>query len=357
MPYENNRIWWAARLLRIAKQSTTSYLDGHGVQSAGVSTNFNVEPIFELGQASPYQLVEDIPNVEITAEKVVDGYPTLYHLSTRGAATGTLISRSNQRCEIAIPIYAEIQNSASGTPLIEMQASGMFLGSVGYQIPVEGNVTESVTWVGNNKLWKSGAAIITSGTRLDNTDFPLSYASGTGGVQRRQNVVFDPTVATLDANSQVNDTACTILPPDVAGISSSGTNNRIPGTSNFRCAIQNISVNVDLNRDALYELGHKGAYFRPAGFPVAVNTDIEINAKSGDMVDCLENGTGTGGTNLTNRTIKVALTEGLFIDCGTKNKLTNITFGGANAGNGIDTITYSYQTYNDFNVTHPMDPG
>ena len=353
MPYENNRIWWAAKAVGIAKNGAIAFTPIHGAQTVGVTTNYNIDPIFELGQSSPYQQVEDIPNVEITTEKVLDGYPLIYHLATRGYAANTLISRSNQKCTIAMPIYGEVQDSASGTAIVEMQASGMFVSNLQYKFPVEGNFSESVSFVGNNKIWKISGFNMTY--TFDNADTPLSYTSGTGGVQRRQHMVFDPTTNTLDANNQVADSACTILPPDVAGISSSGTNNR-KADGNFRASVQNISVSADLNRTALYELGHKGAYFRPAGFPVQVTCDIEINAKSGDMVDCFENGTGAAGTNLTNRSIKLKTLEGTFIDLGTKNKLTNITFGGGNAGNGIDTITYSFITQNDFIVTHPMDP-
>jgi len=354
MPYENSRIWWACEAVGIAKNGSTSPTVIHGAQSVGITTNYNIEPIFELGQSSPYQLLEDIPNVEVTSEKMIDGYPLIYHLATRGAASPTLIARSNQKCSISLPIYGEVQDSASGTALIELYCSGMFLNSVQYQIPVQGQCTESVSFVGNNKIWKTGSFYLT-GTLFDGSDVPLSYTSGTGGVQRRQNVVFTPTTNSLDVNGQVDDSACTILPPDIAGISSSGTN-VLRSDGNYRCSVQNISINTDLNRDALYELGHKGAYFRPAGFPVQVSCDIEINAKSGDMVDCYENGTGAAATNVTNRSIRVKLQEGTFIDLGRKNKLSNVTMGGANAGNGIATITYSYTTYNDFLVTHPLDP-
>lgn len=353
MPYENNRILWSILAVGIGKPGATPTVV-HGVQQVGVTTNFNIEPIFELGQLSPYQNVEDIPNVEITMEKVLDGYPLIYHLATRGYSSATLAGRSNQKCSIFMPVYGEVQDSASGTAIVEMQASGMFISSEQFTIPVEGNITESCTFVGNNRIWKSSGFTMT-GTHFDNADVPLSYTSGTGGVQRRQNVVFGTTTDTLDANGQVADSACTILPPDVAGISSSGTNNRkVDG--NYLCSVQNITVSANLNRDALYELGHKGAYFRPVNFPVEVTCDIEINAKSGDMVNCFENGVNDSGINLTNRTIKVKIKEGTFIDLGTKNKLSNIQFGGANAGGGIGTITYSFTTQNDLTITHPLDP-
>jgi hypothetical protein len=49
--------------------------------------------------------------------------------------------------------------------------------------------------------------------------------------------------------------------------------------------------------------------------------------------------------------------EGLQIDLGSKNRLSSVsvTGGDADAG-GSESITYTFETYNDFKVTHPEDP-
>ena len=360
--YANNRLYWACKAIGIATLGSTSPTLVHGAQSLGTTVSYGITPIFEIGQLSPYENVEDIPNVEITMEKVIDGYPLIYHLATRGASSTTLAGRSNQRCSVYVPIFRETRDAASGDAIIEMFASGMYLSSVQYTLPVEGQCTESVTLVGNNRVWAitNMSSIANNAPNMLNTDVPLAYALSSGGVQMRENVNFTTTYVGRDANGQVSyanaSHYATILPPDVAGISSSGTNDR-NSDGNYRASIQNINVSANLNRDALYELGHKSAYFRPVGFPVEVSCDIEINAKSGDMVNVLEAGTTSDGGNLTNRSIRLHLQEGTFIDLGTKNKLNNISFGGGNAGGGIDTITYSFVTQNDFTVIHPQDPG
>lgn len=362
--YANNRMYWGVYAIGIAPESSKSAVLVHGAQTLGTTVSYGITPIFEIGELSPYENIEEIPNVEISIEKVIDGYPLMYHLATRGASSTTLAGRSNQKCNVFVPLFRETRDAASGDAIIEMYASGMFLNSAQYTIPVEGPCTESITLVGNNRIWNVATAETTTLARnagnMMNTDVPLAYALSSGGIQHRQNVRFGTNYAGRDANGQVSYATAadyaTILPPDVAGISSSGTN-FVMTNGNYPCSIQNITVSANLNRDSLYELGHKGAYFRPVGFPVEVTCDIEINSKSGDLVNLLENGINSGGTNLTNRSIRLHLQEGTFIDLGTKNKLNNISTTGGDAGGGIQTITYSYVTQNDFLVIHPQDPG
>ena len=54
----------------------------HGVQSVGITTTFNLEQVFELGQLAIYENVEGTPDVEVTMSKVLDGYIPLFCLAT-----------------------------------------------------------------------------------------------------------------------------------------------------------------------------------------------------------------------------------------------------------------------------------
>lgn len=353
------RVWWAVEAVGFAALGSQSYTAGHGIQSAGVTTAFNLDPIQELGQSRIYENLEDIPNVEVTMEKYLDGYPLLYHLCTQGAASATLFGRANQRTNVAISIFPDTNDSASGAVVAQLDCSGMYVSSVSYQFPADGKFSENITLVGNNKIWKSPNQATFSGG-FNNQDQPLALTYGSGGHQRRQHMLFDFTgLSTTDANGQLNattSTKCTILPPDVAGISSSGTNNLVGGTTNYLCSIQSISTNVDLGRDALFELGHFAPYYRFMNVPVQVNTDIEIIAKSGDWVSATEAGVYSNNANTRQATIKLATRDGTFIDLGTRNRLSNISYGGNDTGGGNATITYSFLTTNDFTVTHPQDP-
>ncbi len=345
----NNRVFWAVQAAGISRMGSTSYTVVHGLQSLGITTTFNLEQVFEIGQIAIYENIENIPDIEVTMEKVIDGYPLIYHLSTRGYTANTLTGRSNQRCSVALSIFGDTQDSASGTPVSQVTMSGMYVSSVGFTFPNDGNCTESVTLVGNNKVWKSGSYDFT-GTLFDNEDEPLALTSGTGGVQRRENVVFATNVATRDTNGAVAASDATILPPDVKGISASGTNDKV--TDVFNAHISRISVTTDFGRENINELGRRGPYFRFINFPVDVTTEIEQITSSGDFVDAVESAV----SNLNHRSIRIRLEEGLFINLGTKNKLSNITYGGADTGGGQASVVYTYINQNDFVVTHPQDP-
>ena len=331
----NNRLFYAVKAIGIAPRGSTSYTSVHGLQSFGMDTTFSLERILELGQSALYENKEEIPDITVNMTKVLDGYPPVYTLATQQATDNTLIGRSSAQCGLAMSIFQDTYNSASGVPQREVQLSGLFVSSLSYTFSVDGNSQEEISLVCNNKEWLSGGSINYTGNLFTNNDSPLAI-TGSGGVQRRQHVVF----GTL---------ADTILPPDVAGISSSGTNDQSAGV--FGASIQNISVSVDLNRQGLKELGRKGDYFKFVGFPVDVQTKIDIIAKSGDGVNAISE-----ADNLTNRQIVVKSLDGTKINCGSTNKLTSITFGGGDVQGGNDTISYTFQNANDFILTHPMDP-
>ncbi len=211
----NNRIFWAVQAAGLAPLGSQSFTPIHGLQSIGITTSFNLEQVFEIGQIAIYENIENIPDIEVTLEKVLDGYPLIYHLATRGYDANTLSGRQNKRSILALSIFGDTQDSASGVPKSEVQMSGLFPSSLTYTFPTEGNCTEAVTLVGNNKVWDTSEPFAFTGTIFDNTDEPLALTSGDGGVQRRENVEFETNEGTLDSNNQVAATDATILPPDI----------------------------------------------------------------------------------------------------------------------------------------------
>lgn len=349
----NKRVFFAIEQVGFAPDGSNTFTAAHGVQSCGITTTFNLEQVFELGQLAIYDNIENIPDIEVTMEKVLDGYCPLYLLATRGSASTSLSGRQNAKSAVAMSIFSDTQDSSSGTPVSQVTMSGMVVSSVSYQFPVDGNFSESVTLVGNNKVWRSAAAFTFSGQFLDNADFPIASA-GSGGVNRRQHIHFRPTVATLDANNQVADSNCTILPKNLPGISSSGTNNLGDGGF-YECKLQNISVSTDLGREQILQLGHKTPYHRFVTFPVEVSTEIEVLSISGDMIGATEAGLFSGGTNLENQSIRIATYEGLRLNMGTKNKLASVGMSAGDAGGGNQSLTYSYTTFNALDVSHWND--
>lgn len=361
----NKRVFFAGRALGIGPDGANNadYTTIHGCQRAGISTNFNFQNIQELGQLEVYQLVEQVPEIEINTEKVLDGNALLFHAATKGGTNNTLVGRSNASCVIAMPVYGDTQGAASGTPQNETVASGMYVQNITYTFGTDGPFTEACTFVGNNVTYKSSNFSFTP-TAFDSTDSPFAI-DGSGGVQMRYHLVFYPvlgssdpnyskeTASTLDANGQV-DAFLTILPPEV-GVSSSGTNDR-DANGNYLAHIQSITCTCNLGRDSILELGRKFPYFRPVTWPIQTTTEITTIALGADSVEASEKGLDGFGNDTKERTIKIRSLDGTWIDMGTKNRLQTITYNGGDAQGGNMTATYSFLNYNYFTTSHPQDP-
>jgi hypothetical protein len=358
----NNRIFYACQKAGIAPAGSYAFRTIRGLQTFGITTTFNLEQVFEIGQLAIYENIEGIPDVEVTLEKVMDGFSPVYLLATQGSPNSTLVGRSNAICNLGVAIYADTAQSAYGAPLQEVHMSGMYVSSLGYNVTVDGNATESVTLVGNNKVWVGVAGetvgtfteyVNPAGGSIQNNDDQPMAISGSGGVNRREDVLFG---SNLEAH--------TILPPEIPGIIDKGLGsgtNELDGDGHYGAHIQSINITADLGREELFELGRKGTYHRFVTFPVEVTSEITIIGTSGDMISATEEGIYSvagpcGRYNLLDQWIILRLCEGLQVDCGSKNKLSTVGVTGGDAGGGNVEITYTYTNFNDMDVQHPLDP-
>lgn len=368
---DNNRILYSCQVPSIlpcgAGASGNKHYTGmvHGVQSVGITTNFNLEQAFELGQIEIYENIEGLPDVEVTMEKVLDGYPLMYLLATTGVA-GTsasgLLARSKERCDVSLGIFGEQFNNVAsasdneGDAEVQVYMSGMYVSSISYSIPVDGNATESITLVGNNKEWLTSTNVNMSGEAVDSfngNDQPSAYAPGSGGIQRREDVRLDYSV----------------LPAAIQGVNGSGLGNAYravegvtsPSADGFTSSgigvhVQSVSISTDFSREDILELGAKSPYYRPASFPVEVSCEIEAVTASGDFITGLESGdpslfgTASSGNNTGEEIIFIALRGGMTFDLGSRNRLSSVSYGGADATGGNATCTYSYTNFNDLDV-------
>jgi len=351
----NKRVFYAVHQAGFAELGSQTFTPAHGLQSVGVTTSFNLTQIFEIGQLEIYENIEDIPEVEVTLEKVIDGYPTLWHLATRGRSSFTLAGCGNTQTIFGTSIFSDLQDSASGTPVSVMQCSGLYPSSTTWNFPVEGTFTESLSLVGNDKTWDTVAGFAFSGA-FDNTDVPLALSSGLGGVQTRQDMIFDyiGALVGLDENGSIQVQSGTVLPQDIPGISSSGTNDRVGGE--LSAHVTNISVTANLGRERINELGKKGPYHRYLGFPIEYTCEISCISTQGDGVQGTEDGILGNGDNLTNRTIKINLREGLMLNLGTRMKLQTSSETGGDTSGGNMELQYTYQGFNNLTITHPQAP-
>lgn len=327
----NNRIYYACQLVEIngpsgtASAKNTPWDQVAGLQSVGMNTNFNLEPVYQLGQLELYDNYEEIPEVELTLNKVLDGQPTIYAMAM---GTGTLSTLANHRCGVRLSLFPDTVQSGTGVPIAQVECVPSYLSQITYTFPTEGNFTEEATLVSNDKVWAT-----TLSTHANTSRTPT--ASGVG-IMRRGLWSKDSILPNSGSSGGVE------LQSTSGGIASG-------------LKIQNVTVSMSLGRESIYNLGDRTPYFRYVNFPVEVTCEIECIANTGDMVGV------SGNSNiacnnpkaLANKQIVIKLCDGTIIDLGKKNKLTSVNYTGGDTGGGNATITYSYQTYNEFTYTGP----
>ena len=358
----NKRTYWAIEALGTAPHGTgtgaTPALDSFqyvpGVQSVGMTTNFNLDQIFQLGQLEIYQDLEDIPDVELTIEKVLDDTTLMYTRCTAApdgtAAAGygatltgakTLTSIQNNRVDVAFVINADtddVVGDDNGDTAAYM--SGMFLSSVNFNFAADGFFTENVTLVGNHQKWFTPGAIMANS--------PTDAALQQGDVSRRHNFSFDDIA---DAPEPLKTLGGTVADLRIASI----------------------TISADLGREEMFALGNREPYHRYVTFPVEVTCDIEAYVTdAADMgVDALPNARNVSSDNTIKFEVYDATTGGIIggpavapnhnFNLGTKNALQSMTWNGLSTDGTNATVTYSYRNFNSLTVTSngnliPPDP-
>ena len=385
----NKRVFYATQGVAVGDKAATAAIDPytsrggtmssvtgkvavvHGLQSMGVTTNFNLEQIFELGQLSLYENREDIPEIEVTFEKVMDGYPLVYHLGTVTAANATLSGRANARADVRAVIgfdtADQIQRASDNSGVAELYCSGMYISSVSYNLATDGNFTESTTFVGNDKNWftdDSGNNLLVGANGLINSVFDSSLfgadapVGNNSSVLRRENVVIGSDGLEFDGSTTFRTVVPSFIEGATAGatgvVGSGGTGlqtncSTIPDGG--RLYLSSFSCSVDLGREAINQLGKRVPYYRYVNFPVDVTVDLETTAVGGDNINAAEE-----SQNLSNHSIQIVCDDSTVFQFGNKNKVTSVTYGGGDAGGGNATVAYSMTNSNDFVVLHSGDP-
>jgi hypothetical protein len=293
-----NRVFYASQGVSISGVTVP------GAQSVGVQSNFNLEQAFQLGRLGIYDNIVTNPEVTVTVSKVLDGEDTIYKLATGG---GSLISNANDQCNIVVGVGSDTASALSGTSAIEM--TGMYVTSVSYTLPVDGNFTEEVSFVGDNKSVSTG--VVTAPTATGNT------------VLRRQHYKSDST-----------------LPVEVSGQN-----------------VTNITINADLGRETMFRLGQFGPFHRFVNFPLEVTCEFEVSATGIDTVEVSQDVTCTGGNLPAIQPILINLcdpsdgTTSYSFNLGASNRLTSVNYQGGDTGGGNATITFSYTTYNELTIS------
>ena len=363
MASNNKRVFWACTAVFTAPHGDGGIDKPYvlkGIQSVGITTTFNLEEVFELGQLGLYENIEDVPDVEITIEKVLDGHSLIYESVTQSG--GSIVNRSNDRADVYFLVGPDTDESmdmtTNGINPAVVYCSGMYVSSVSYTLPNEGNCTESVTLVGNDKRWYhnkqtaagmpgTSAALALGPSQMGNA--PFTGHLGNLGNEHRPGVgATNPPIGV--ARRQDVNMLLSVIPRDVFGVEQVQTagNNWSTSLAAPRAHLVNITVSTDLGREQLNELGRRGPYHRYVSFPIEVTCDIECYTVSGDMVDARSE-----TETLTDEKIYIHINDGTVLDLGTKNKLSSVSYTGGDTGGGNATVTYSYSNFNSLSITSP----
>ena len=365
-----------------------------------------------MGQLSIYQDVEEVPDVELSIERVIDSFCLLYSRcadfnascskDSNGTDTGgvgvTIPQMQNNKVDAWFTLTGDANdNAGDDKPTNMVWMSGLYMSSASFSFATDGNLTESITLVGNHKKWMGAQA---GGLPTDHMQgIPSKYGTGTdannntpdgsdsgleiGKIQRRQNV-------RLYTHDEA-ETELTNAHRDLSGMTGKFDANKdngktaqkgqpTSGENGTEAKITSATISVDFGREQINVLGQKLPYFRYVTFPVEVTCEIEVLARGADNVNALPEANnvnerylkffiepvedfkgpiedaGTGDSANATQGESASDTAIAEFDLGKKNKLTSVTWGGGDTGGANSTITYSYRNFNDLRiVSHRPD--
>jgi hypothetical protein len=283
-----NRIFYACQAVAIDGSPV------NGAQSVGITTSFDLEPVFQLGQVKPVDILTVKPNVEITVSRVLsDQNQTMWSgdfITNVGTATKTLC--------IAI--------GDDASPLLSSSASiyctGVGLSGVTFTFPVDGMFTEEATFVAQHKSL-GGCNINMSEDTASKAKMRQHYSGGA------------PALVTNAGN------------------------------------LTNITISTSVGRENLFKLGQWQAYHNYANLPAEVTVEFEVSATTVDGIAIATTAAcgSPSGDAYDEQNIILDLCGKTFqMD---KCKLSNVTYGGGDTSGGNATINFTYTTYNNLTVT------
>lgn len=285
----NNRIFYACQAVAVNGSVV------HGAQSVGITTSFDLEPVFQLGQITPVDIINLNPNVEITISRsLTDQNETIWDgdfLTNVGLADKTICIAMGSDTS---PVLAT--NTAS------IYCTGAGISGATYTFSVDGVFTEEISFVARHKQI-GGCNISVS---EDTTSKAKTRQYYNGGA---------PSLVTSAGN------------------------------------LTSITISTSVGRENLFQLGQWSSYYSYANLPAEVTVEFEVNATSVDGVswDTVNSCESPTGSAFDEQNIVLDICGKTFTM--NKCKLSNITYGGGDTGGGNATITFTYTTYNDLTIS------
>ena len=284
----SNRVFYACH---------AAFLDSSpvaGAQSVGITTTFDLEPVFQLGQVKPVDIMNLAPSVEFTVSRALTSSSgTMWSgdfITNVGSANKTLCLGIGDDTSPLLTSTASVQCTGAG------------ISGATYNFPVDGIFTEELTFFADNK----------------------SLGSGCGSVSEDTN-------STAKTRQHYNGGAPTL-------VTSAGN-------------LTNISISTSVSREQILALGNFKAVHNYASLPAEVTVEFEVSATStdgaafGTVATCAS---PTGGVyDKQDISLNMCGITFLMEDC----KLSNVTYGGGDTGGGNATISFTYTTYNNLTIT------
>jgi hypothetical protein len=283
-----NRIFYACQAVSVNGAAV------HGAQSVGITTTFDLEPVFQLGQVKPVDILTVTPNVELTISRALT---TTNHTIWSGDFIAN-VGQANK--EVCIAIGDDTSPLLSGGTA-SIYCTGAGISGVTYTFPVDGFFTEEVTFVAQHKALGGCGVSVTEDT-TSKAKTRQHYSSGA------------PALVTNAGN------------------------------------LTNITISTSVGRENLFKLGQYQSYHNYANLPAEVTVEFEVSATSVDgialgAVAACTSPTG-GAFDQQNIVLNICGKTFTMEKC----KLSNVTYGGGDTGGGNATINFTYTTYNNLTV-------
>lgn len=312
-----------------------------GVQEINLTTSFDLQNLFELGQIDIYDQIEGVPTIELEISKIFDGTPSIYSMTMCGSSgiSGVndrgLPEVSNNQVDFQLGVWSDQISSTTGEASSWTYCSGMYVKSIEYNFSIDSVFTEKISLIGYTKLWNQNSPM-----EDKNINFSDPYWRDLG-----TQALAPPHRTTFSLEYPQ-----TILPTGSGGIN-------IP-PSNIH--LQNINVQADFTRTKLLELGRFSPYHSIIEFPVEITTQISTIGTIGDYADAIESYEQCQvSKQLAELPIKLCICNNgcvigepgsFIIDLGSKNKLSSVNHGGGGTGDDNVIITYEFKTFNNFKI-------
>ena len=300
----------------------------HRASAFGSTTGFTKEDLFELGNAGLVEVIDDIPNVDISLDTNEYGSLRTLSLLAGKSADNDVVDFSNDFENALVDFYVTIK--ASPTEIWTQYIERCALNSASFSFNIDGNFTESYSLNADNKVWLLNGgkfvtvrekeveasdvsaekvtltfednvakvlAVFVNGVRdeertVTSTGSSVEVAVGAGDAGKT--IVVRASVAAAHADDNwITDTESAgakrkghievFLLENVKHNSGSGVITNDTSTADPNKLVehklskaQTVSIDASMDREELKELGSSKAYARPMNFPMNVDVSFDI---------------------------------------------------------------------------------